>query len=139
MHGDVEPFGDELAFGRVSGRAPEPSRSRLDDDSSDKTFCGIMIGYLGFSFEEVYMGEGATSVEARGPHTTWRRTGGGTHTATWCGGLVVLLRLFFGLRGCIGKNRSVAFCFVQFREYFLNNFSETKNSRKQTSRTVASC
>ena len=27
--------------------------------------------------------------------------------------------------------RNFAFCFVQFREYFQNNFSETKNSRKQ--------
>ena len=29
------------------------------------------------------------------------------------------------------KNRDFGFCFVQFREYFQNNFSETKNSRKQ--------
>ena len=31
------------------------------------------------------------------------------------------------------------FCFVQFREYFLDRFSETKNSRKQGTGTVASC
>ena len=42
-------------------------------------------------------------VEARGPHTAWRRTGGGTHTATWCGGLVALLRLYFGLPVVTGK------------------------------------
>ena len=42
------------------------------------------------------MGEGATSVEARGPHTTWRRAEGGCAT-TWCGGSVALLRLSFGL------------------------------------------
>ena len=29
------------------------------------------------------------------------------------------------------ENRNVGFCFVQFREYFQNNFSETKNRRKQ--------
>ena len=29
--------------------------------------------------------------------------------------------------------------FVRFREYFLNRFSETKNSRKQGTDTVASC
>ena len=29
--------------------------------------------------------------------------------------------------------------FVRFREYFLNRFSETKNSRKQGTGTVASC
>ena len=36
-----------------------------------------MIGYLEFSREEVFMGEGATSVEARGPYTTWRHAGRG--------------------------------------------------------------
>src|SRR3954471_22896292 len=30
-------------------------------------------------------------------------------------------------------------CPVQFREYFFTNFSETKNSRKQASGTVATC
>ena len=59
-HGDVEPSGDDLLSGRVPGRAPEPSRSRVDDDGGDRTFRGIMIGYLGFSVEEVLMGEGVT-------------------------------------------------------------------------------
>jgi hypothetical protein len=31
------------------------------------------------------------------------------------------------------------FCFIQFREYFLCNFFETQNSRKQGTGTVASC
>ena len=48
------------------------------------------------------MGEGATSVEACGPHTMWWRAGG-THAAMWCGGLVALLRLSFGLRVMSGK------------------------------------
>ena len=138
-HGDLEPSDDDLPFGRVSRRAPEPSRSRVDDNSGDGIFHGIMIGYLGFSCEEVYMGEGATSVEARGPHTMWRRAKGGTRAATRCGRLGALLQLFFGLCGCIRENRSVAFRFVQFREYFLNNFFETKNSRKHATGTVASC
>ena len=85
------------------------------------------------------MGEGATSVEVRGPHTPWRCAGGGTHATTWCGRLGALLRLSFGLRERVGENRSVAFRFVQFREYFLNNFSETKNIRKLATGTVASC
>jgi hypothetical protein len=38
-----------------------------------------------------------------------------------------------------GKNRRFGFCFVQFREYFMCNFSETKNSRKQGTGTMASC
>ena len=55
------------------------------------------------------MGEGATSVEARGPHTTWRCTRGATRATTWCGRLGDLLRLSFGLRERVGENRSVGF------------------------------
>ena len=51
-HGDVEPSGDDLASGRESGRAPEPSRSRIDDDHGDGTFRGFLIGSLGFSVNE---------------------------------------------------------------------------------------
>ena len=40
-HGDVEPSGDDLPSDRVPGRAPEPSRSRVDDDGSDGTIRGI--------------------------------------------------------------------------------------------------
>ena len=50
--GDVEPSGDDLPSGRVPGRAPEPSRSRVDDDGGDGTFRGFLIGCLGFSDEE---------------------------------------------------------------------------------------
>ena len=35
--------------GRVPGRASEPSQTRIDDDSGVGTFCGIVLGYLGFS------------------------------------------------------------------------------------------
>ena len=52
MHGDVEPSGDDLLSGRLPGRAPEPSQSRVDDDSGDGTFRGFLIGYLRFSDEE---------------------------------------------------------------------------------------
>ena len=43
-HGDVEPLVNDLPSGRVPGRAPEPSRSRVDDDGGDETFRGIVIG-----------------------------------------------------------------------------------------------
>ena len=69
-HGDVQPSGDDLPSGKVPGRAPEPSRFRVDDDGGDKTFHGILIGYLGFSVNEVFMGEGLTPGEACGPYTT---------------------------------------------------------------------
>ena len=35
--------------GRVPGRASEPSGTRVDDDGGVGTFCGILLGYLGFS------------------------------------------------------------------------------------------
>ena len=82
----------------MPGTAQEPYRSRVDDESGDGTFRGIMIGYLGFSDEEVYMGERLTPGEACGPHTTSLRTGGGTRAARWCGGSTALLRLSYGVR-----------------------------------------
>ena len=72
--------------GRVLARAPEPSQSRVDDDDGDITFHGCLIGYLGFSDEDVFMGRRLTSGEACGPHTTSRRAGGGTRATRWCGG-----------------------------------------------------
>ena len=74
-----------------------------------------------------------------GAHAIGGRGQGGTRVATWCGGLVALLWLFFGLRGCIGENRSVGFRFVQFREYFQNKFSEIQKQHKTENGTVASC
>ena len=61
----------------MPGRAPEPSQSRVDDDGGDGTFRGIMIGYLGFSVEEVYMGEGVTPGSHVGPTPPPRAPGVG--------------------------------------------------------------
>ena len=72
-HDDVEPSGDDLPSGGVSGRAPKPSQSRVDDDDRDGTFHGFLIRYLGFSLEEIFMGEWAASGEPCGPHTMWWR------------------------------------------------------------------
>ena len=36
-------------FIRVPGRASEPSRTRVDDEDDVGDFCGIVLGYLGFS------------------------------------------------------------------------------------------
>ena len=49
----------------------------------------------------------------------------------WGGRLVAPLRLLFGVLEDSVENKTVGFCFVQFREYFLCRISETKNSRKQ--------
>ena len=97
MHGDVEPSGYDLPSSRVPGRAQEPSRSRVDDAGDNGTFRGCLIGYLGFSDEEVFMGEGLTPGEARGPHTTSLCARGGTRAARWCGSPMAPLHLSFGL------------------------------------------
>ena len=142
MHGDVEP---PVWISLLAGCREELGgglwwwpRSRVDDDGPDGTFRGNMIRYLWFSADKVYMGEGATSVKAFGPHTTWRCAEGDLchHMVWWLRGPPPTL-VWTMCR--VGGNRDLAICFVQFREQFLNNFSETKNSRKQATRTVASC
>ena len=48
----------------------------------------------------------------------------------WCGQPLAPLRLPFGPRPSSGQNRSFGLRFVQFREYFLYNFSETQKQQK---------
>jgi hypothetical protein len=85
--------------------------------------CGTLSGKTpinsGFSHQRFNIGRGATSEGTRGSHTTG-----------WCGHLLAPLRLFFGLRLVSGENRNFGLCFVQFREYFPCNFSETQKSQK---------
>ena len=50
-------------LGRVSGRASEPSRTRVGDDGGVGTFRGFLLGCPGFSRDGEYMGEGARSTE----------------------------------------------------------------------------
>ena len=85
------------------------------------------------------MGEGAMSVEARGALMRGPRGRGGSRAGTSSGGLVAPLRQVFGVLEPPVKNRDFGIKFVQFREYFLKGFSETKNSRKQGTGIVASC
>ena len=71
------------------------------------------------------------SVEVRGSLPTWRRACGPTRAMGWGRRLGAPLRLSFGLLERVGKNRNFAICFVRFRGYLQNSFSETKNNRKQ--------
>ena len=63
--------------GRVSGRASEPSRTRVDDGSGYGTFRGWRLGYLGFSGRRHYIAERAVSGGTRGGHATPGTAGGG--------------------------------------------------------------
>ena len=73
------------------------------------------------------MGEGATSAEAQGPHTTWRRAGG-TYATTWCGGSVALLRLSFGLRVVLGIRGTCQFISSNSKNISLITFLKQKTT-----------
>jgi hypothetical protein len=103
------------------------------------TFHGCMPIDLGFSHQRDFIGGRAMSEGTQGAHTTWWRGQGNTRATTWCGCLLACLRLCFGLRLHVEKNRRFGFCFIQFREYFLYNFSEIQKQQKIENGTVASC
>jgi hypothetical protein len=89
-----------------------------------------VIGFLGFSRRGVFIGEGASSGVDQGSLThRWRGQGPG-HAALLCGALVALLHLLFGSLEASMKFWATGFVFVQFREYFLCNFSETQKLQK---------
>jgi hypothetical protein len=104
-----------------------------------RTFHGRTPIDLGFSPRSEFIGGGAMSEGGPGAHTTWWRGQRGRRATLWCACLLALLRLCFGLRLRVGKNRRFGFRFVQFREYFLCNFSETQKQQKTGTGTVASC
>jgi hypothetical protein len=108
---------------RVPRRASEPSRARVDDGGSYGTFCGWRLGYLGFSQDWVYIGGKAKGVGPRGAHTIWRHDQGGPRRhLVWPSPGCSLALLWSP--GALRQNIDFGLRFVQFREYFQNNFSE---------------
>jgi hypothetical protein len=79
---------------------------------------------LGFSRRRLLIGGGKMLEGTMGAHTMWWHGPGGAPpygvATSWSP-----LRLFFGLCHMSGENRNFGLRFVQFREYFLCNFSET--------------
>jgi hypothetical protein len=63
------------------------------------------------------------------PHHQGRGAGAG-HAALWCGRPVAPLRLLLSSLEASVNFWTFGFCFVQFREYFLCNFSETQKQQK---------
>lgn len=94
------------------------------------TFRGSRLMILGFTLRRDVIGGRATPGGGRGTHTLPGRDQGWTRAQGWCGHPGAPLRLCFGLRGRVGKNRNFGFRIVQFREYFLCNFSETQKQQK---------
>jgi hypothetical protein len=84
---------------------------------------GKVIRYLGFSRRGVFIGEGASSGVDRGDLTHRGRGPTPGRAALLCGALVATLHLVFGSLKALVKFWATGFGFVQFREYFLCNFS----------------
>jgi hypothetical protein len=74
----------------------------------------------------VFIGGRAASGGGPGGLTTRGRRPGAGHATLWCGWPVAPRRLLFGLLEASLNIRRFGFCFIQFREYFLCNFSETQ-------------
>jgi hypothetical protein len=89
-----------------------------------------VIGCVGFSRRGVFIGEEAAPEVGQGSLTT-RGRGPTLGSATlWCGRPVAPLYLPFGSLEASVNIWTSGFCFVQFREYFLCNFSETQKQQK---------
>jgi hypothetical protein len=114
----------------VPGRASGPSRSSGRRRWRIAMCSRKLIGCLGFSRRGVFIGEGASSEVNRGglTHRGCRPAPG--RAALVCGALVAPLRLLFGSLEASVKVWATGFGFVQFREYFLCNFSETQKQQK---------
>jgi hypothetical protein len=116
--------------GKVLGRASRPSRSSGRWQRRITKCSRKLIGFLGFSRRGVFIGEGASSEVDRGGLTHRGRGPAPGHAALVCGPLVAPLQLLFGSLEASVKFWATGFDFIQFREYFLCNFSETQKQQK---------
>jgi hypothetical protein len=66
----------------------------------------------------------------QGAHTTWWRGQGVTRATLWCGCLLALLRLSFGLHLRVSKIGTLAFILSNSENIFCVTFLKYKNSKK---------
>jgi hypothetical protein len=78
-----------------------------------------------FRPEAFYRQRGVVMRRPGWPHNRWARPGDGPRPLL-CGQPLAPLRLLFRLLEASVNFWMFGFCFVQFREYFLCNFSETQ-------------
>jgi hypothetical protein len=125
--------------GRVPGRAFGPSRSWVDDGGGLQYVSWKSVwAFRVFSTKGIYRRKGDVRGWTRGQHHLVAQPGGGP-----CHPMVQLPpgcspSLLWTLSSC-QVNRNFGFHFIQFREYFLCNFSETQKQQKTGTGTVASC
>jgi hypothetical protein len=127
---------------RHPGRVPEQRLMSPKIGLRRRRRCGTFLGEtpidLGFSRRRLLIGEWAMSEGSQGPHTWWWHGQGALLHPMVCqppGPPLALLRTSSRVR----KNRRFGLCFVQFREYFLCNFSKIQKQQKTGTGTVASC
>jgi hypothetical protein len=116
--------------GRVPGRASGSSRSRVDDGGGlQYVFWKIDRVLRVFPSRRIYRQKGGVRRWARWPHhLVARARDRPRHPMVHLPAGPPPSLLWTPSR--IGKNRNFGFCFVQFREYFLCNFSETQKHQK---------
>jgi hypothetical protein len=116
--------------GRVSGRASGPSRSRVDDGGVlQYVFWKRVRAPRVFPLRGLNRRKGDVKGWTRRSHPLVARPRPGTrHHMVWLapGSSPALL---WTLSSC-QVIRDFNFCFIQFREYFLCNFSETQKQQK---------
>jgi hypothetical protein len=117
------------------GRVPEQRLLSPELHLRWRRCCGTLSGktpiHLGFSRWRLYIGGGAMSEGTQGPHTTGWRGQGCTRTTRWCGHVLALLRLCFGLRLMSGKIGTSGFISSNSENISCVTFLKHKNSRKQ--------
>jgi hypothetical protein len=131
------PVGIPLS-GRVPGRAPGSSRSRVDDGGGSQYVSRKIDRGLGFSRRGEYIGGRAASGGGPDGLTPWWRGQGLGHATLGCGWPLAPLRLIFGLHDALGKIGGLAFVLSNSENISCVALLKHKNSRKHGTGTMAS-
>jgi hypothetical protein len=117
---------DDSLSGKVPGRASGPSRSQDDNGGGlQYIFWKSVHLFRVFPSKEIYRRKCDVRRWTKWSHHLVARPGGGPHHPMVGLPLGPSLSLLWTPSSCL-VNRNFGFCFVQFREYFLYNFSETQ-------------
>jgi hypothetical protein len=125
--------------GRLSERASGPSQSWEDDGGGLQYVSWKSVrAFRVFPTKGIYRRKGDVRGWTRRPHHLVAWTGGGPRHPMVRLPLGPSPSLLWTPSSC-QVNRNFGFCFVQFREYFLCNFSKTQKHQKTGTGTMASC
>jgi hypothetical protein len=126
-------------FGRVPRRASGPSRFRDNDGGGLQYVLRKSVSsFRVFSMKGICRRNGDIRRWTRGPHHLVARPGGGSRHPMGRLPPGCSPSLLWTPSSC-QVNRNFGFRFIQFREYILCNFCETRKQQKTGTVTVASC